>query len=174
MAAHAVSADFEEYWLEFLTAWKGCYQKVQQAAKDTPQELQWFGAVNSERKKDPLLRYLFEARNDEEHGIVDSLIAQPAMAMFRAIKDFAKAHLVLKDGVIHDIVDDHGERVAEFSHQEPHSAELKPVKDRAGRAVPAPTSHLGNAIEANPHVAADLGLQWLDRLVAVAEAMRTP
>ena len=103
MSENLVKGTFDEHWVDFSVAWKSAYNKVEQAAKDTPQERQWFGSVKNERKHDPLLRYLFEARNDEEHGVVSSAAAQPAVALFQATKDTSNVSFVMKDGRVIDV-----------------------------------------------------------------------
>lgn len=68
---------FADQWYIFLHAAKGIYTILQQGSKATAQAKQWFGGKNEERKKDPLLRYVTEARNDDEHGLEESTAVQP-------------------------------------------------------------------------------------------------
>jgi hypothetical protein len=60
---------FADTWYVFLTAAKGIYTVLEQGAKTSPQSRQWFGSVNRQRREDPLLQYLYQARDDDEHGI---------------------------------------------------------------------------------------------------------
>ena len=80
-------------------------------------------------------------------------------------------HLVLKDGHLVDVVGPDGESVANIIHQTPQKSGLLPVRDRGGNEISAPTSHLGEPMEPQPHIAADLGLRWIEALVATAVAM---
>ena len=170
---------FQVHWLDFLVQWKGAYMKVQQAAKDTPQEIQWFGDVNRERKADPLLRYLYEARNDGEHGIDDSArhsgvkyTGKTFGTWFKLLTNEDDSLLLNAEGKP-TIIDQNGE-VKEIEVTAPESR-LVEVKEFDGkRVVPPPTSHLGQAMEPKPHIAAALGLKWLRDLVAVATAMSKP
>lgn len=171
--------EFPIHWLDFLVQWKGTYTKVQQAAKDTPQEVQWFGNVNRERRGDPLLRYLFEARNDGEHGVDQSAVHTApnfsVTATFKTLK--IRTHpdgtiFVGPDGKPEMFADDEPIEGIAFNPAESH---LLPVKEYDGkRTVPPPTSHLGSAMEPTPHNAAELGLKWLRALVAAAVAMSKP
>ena len=167
---------FQTHWLDFLIQWKGTYTKVQQAAKDTPQETQWFGDVNIERRKDPLLRWLYEARNDGEHGTDVSAKHQgPGFSFTTHGKE-----VMLKlnpDGSIFlgpngkPVAFDDGKEVEQIDI-DPAESRLLPVKERDGkRWVPVPESHLGETIQPIPRVAAELGLTWLASLVEVAVAM---
>lgn len=61
--------DFTDSWYSFLHASKGIYTVLEQGAKASAQSRQWFGAKARERKADELLQYVYEARNDDEHGL---------------------------------------------------------------------------------------------------------
>jgi len=170
---------FQIHWLDFLIQWKGAYTKVQQAAKDTPQELQWFGGVARERKADPLLRYLFEARNDGEHGINYS--ARHAGSHFRFVTE-GRELLIRKndDGSIYLRPDgtpeayDDGKLVEVVEFRSAESCLLE-VKEYDGKKiVPPPTMHLGHPMEPKPHIAADLGLKWLKETISSAGSMLEP
>jgi hypothetical protein len=167
---------FEDHWTDFLIHWKGTYSKVQQAAKDTPQELQWFGGVNRERKQDPLLRWLFEARNDEEHGLVSSAVNLPHRVTFRPHNDaVAHALRVNPDGSIRALDENGNEIAADYGHPQPPESKLNEVTEYDGkRKVAPPTAHQGQSIEPKPLIAAKLGLCWLESLVATAEALQNP
>ena len=58
-----------EAWGDFLIAAGAVYSKLEQGAKGHPASEPWFGAKKAQRKADPLLAYLHQARNVEEHGI---------------------------------------------------------------------------------------------------------
>lgn len=60
---------FIELWYSFLVAAKGIYTVLEQGAKVSPQAKQWFGGIATKRRKDPLLQYLYQARDDDEHGL---------------------------------------------------------------------------------------------------------
>jgi hypothetical protein len=59
-------------WWAFLLAADGIYSKLEQGAKGTSKSEPWFGKVKHLRKTDPLLLYIHQARNSDEHGIEDS------------------------------------------------------------------------------------------------------
>ena len=170
---------FQIHWLDYLIQWKGTYNKVQQAAKDTPQEIQWFGAVNKDRRNDPLLRWLYEARNDGEHGTDVSAKHQgPGFSFTTHGKEVI---LKLKpDGSLFlgpngkPIAFDDGKEIEQIDI-DPAESRLLPVKEYDGkRWVPVPELHLGKPIQPTPRVAAELGLDWLKLLVKVAVAMSKP
>lgn len=61
--------DFLHIWTDFLLALNAVYTSLEQGAKSSPQSRQWFGGKKRERRQDPLLRYLHQARNADEHGL---------------------------------------------------------------------------------------------------------
>jgi hypothetical protein len=176
-ALRAAEGDDEihDHWLDFLIAWKGVYSKVQQAAKETPQELQWFGAVNKERKADPLLRYLFEARNDEEHGLVYSVQRDLGVYAFRVPEFTGHLKFGMDDDGNPCMVDAEGKKISELTHKDGGEISLHAVSERdSKKKVPPPTSHFDEPIEPKPIPVAQAGLRWIAALVATAEAIHTP
>jgi hypothetical protein len=165
---------FQMHWQDFLVQWKGTYMKVQQAAKTTPQEVQWFGGVNAIRRNDPLLRWLYEARNDEEHfGATDSATKRPATIEFKVVKANPGGGITFRLSDLRN--PETGELVGTDKRLRPGVAVLHEVTERDGiRKVPPPTSHLGKPMQNHPTVAATLGLQWLEALVAKAEETNKP
>ena len=167
--------EFQIHWVDFLVQWKGVYMKLQQAAKSSPQERQWFGALNNERRNDPLLRWLYEARNDEEHhGLIESAIRKPESHVYRLLKNGPISGRIDmgNPGVILDM---EGEIVAVRVSHEPEVSMLQEVVEKDGKKkVPAPTSHLGRSMPPHPILAALLGLRWIAAALAKAESMSTP
>lgn len=174
--ARISAREFQVHWLDFLIQWKGTYMKVQQAAKDTPQELQWFGAVNTERRRDPLLRYLYEARNDEEHGLALSASHSPNLYHVRAERDYSGEFLVRPVGPTEiEVFGSDGKPIGQQIGFELGTSKLEEITEKDGkRKVPPPTKHLGEPMASEPMVAASLGLRWLEALVLTAEAMSRP
>lgn len=170
---------FDINWLDFLVQWKGTYTKVQQAAKDGPRETQWFGAVNKERRNDPLLRYLYEARNDGEHGTEASAKHSPNSVKFTSYGKRVGIKVSPSGGIYlgpdgKPVVWDDG-KIVESVAFDPAESTLFEVAERdSAKKVPPPTSHLGSPMEPKPYIAADLGLKWLRSLVATAVAMTEP
>lgn len=66
------STDFKSFsraWGDFLHHLHGIYTPLEQGAKVNPNSRQWYGELKAKARKDPLLRYLTQARNSDEHGI---------------------------------------------------------------------------------------------------------
>ncbi|MGR3174178.1 MAG: hypothetical protein ACUZ8N_06220 [Candidatus Scalindua sp.] len=137
--------DFTEYekaWREFLHRIERVWIKTQAAVHTMPNWQKIESKVARLRKKDPLLNYLQQARNVEEHSISD--LAKDWEPKFEAKQK--------------------GNKV-ELSWQE-WDRPLLPVKNR-GAVYNPPNSHMGKSIEhlkrkgkAEPRVIAELALKF--------------
>jgi hypothetical protein len=168
--------DIADRWVDFITAWKATYSKVEQAAKSTPQERQWWGRVKAEGKADPLLRYIFAARNDEEHGLVQSV--ERDIGLYEMHLPPQPEGTVLRIGVMPDgqfgTMNQRGEPLAQAINVAGGALSLQTVKERSGTKVAPPTSHFDDPIEAKPLPVAEAGFRYLEELVGIAVAMHTP
>jgi hypothetical protein len=72
----------ESAWTDFLIAASTIYSKLEQGSKKNGKSRGWFGLKKRERKDDPLLRYLHQARNSDEHGIERVVERVPGSAAF--------------------------------------------------------------------------------------------
>jgi hypothetical protein len=62
-------AEFKSGWSDFLLAAGRIYTKLEQGAKSNSKSSAWFGARKHERRTDPLLTYIWHARNVDKHGL---------------------------------------------------------------------------------------------------------
>ncbi len=175
--AIAHMAVFHTHWLDFLVQWKGTYMKVQQAAKDTPQEIQWFGDLNNERRSDHLLRWLYEARNDGEHGGNPSV--KHSADTYRLVGPGPDGPTELSIRVAagggFEAVSSDGRIFPNAMVFEPGALAVQEVTERdRNRKVPPPASHLGKPIDPKPLTCAQLGYHWIAEVVQIANAMSRP
>ena len=159
-----------DHWVEFLVAWKGVYSQLQQAAKSTPQEMQWFGKINAERKKDTLLMYLYEARNDEEHGTNASVNVLPGKAKIKIEHDVRFSNIKIEDDSLF-LVDEQGKVVHGPTPISKPLLLLKPVLARGDRVIKPPHVYDGKPIIPNPLTVAQIGLQYAETLFSRALEM---
>ena len=59
----------EKAWIYFLTMTNRVYTKLENGSKTTNKSRDWYGRKKGERRNDPLLSYIKNARDAEEHGI---------------------------------------------------------------------------------------------------------
>ena len=163
---------FVDLWYTFLTAAKNIYTVLEQGAKDTPQSSQWFGAKKNERREDALLQYLFQARNDDEHGLSPVTRHQPGFTVIGGMGGSSAVRLNGTFGVGKTI------EVASLDGQPVHVLQMMPhaqlvtVYGRDKRAYPPPTEHKGKPLPSNlPFPVATLAVAYLESLIAEAEAL---
>lgn len=164
-----------DHWVEFLVAWKGTYNHIEQAAKSTPQERQWFGRVARERRQDPLLNYVFEARNDEEHGLDRSAKPHGGLAFMRADSDMV-VHGMKFDPEARTVTlcGEDGEALTEPMKLSAPGVALGAVKARGGRIIPPPPMPDDEKVPMDPIIVAGKALHFAEALVVTAEALHKP
>jgi hypothetical protein len=166
---------FEIYWSELLTAGNGVHLALEKGAKDSPQSRQWFGAKKRERRLDPLLNYMLQARNAEEHGIHPVAVrghgGEPT-----GLEAFKRGFAVgpnfrTREGVFGYFSTP--EKAAVLWRVTPPDAELIPVhNDVFGQTFDPPTEHLGRPLKSrSPLSVGRLWLIYLRRLIREAEAL---
>lgn len=167
--------EFTDLWYTFLVAAKNVYTTLEQGAKVSAQSRQWFGAKKNERRQDPLLQYMFQARDDAEHGIeaVTELVEGnlfigitsdgPTNGPVIRTMEMREDGTVFIDGVQRD--------PSAAIRETPSTAKLVPVVGRGHIVYPPPSHHLGKQLEdQGPFHVAKLTLDYLQTLVAEAES----
>lgn len=164
--------EFSDTWYTFLGAAKNVYTVLEQGAKASAQSRQWFGGVKQFRKDDELLQYLFEARNDDEHGLECSTEHVPGSLAIGVSKPGGSNTMVFNGtfgpGGSMNVTSLDGKSVL-IEKTLPH-ARLIAVNARGGRTYNPPTSHKGQPVsDRSPSNVAALGLAYLTELVTDAE-----
>lgn len=168
-------SEFSDCWYLFLVAAKNVYTTLEQGAKANAQSRQWFGGKKDDRKCDPLLQYLFQARDDDEHGLADVTKLEPGhLAIGKAAPGYSRSMTISMSAdergvpTIHELQSNDGLPV--LIENIPSRAVLLPVTGRGHIIYPVPDSHLGSAIsDQSPVHIGELGLAYLTALVADAE-----
>jgi hypothetical protein len=161
--------EFSDTWFVFLTAWKSVYTVLEQGSKVMPRSRQWFGNQSAIRRNDPLLQYLYEARNDDEHGlgeVIEHVRGQLNIGVSRpGFSSAVRFDKPIGQGITATSLDNLPVLVEGIL---PH-AKLTRIHGR-GRNYDPPTIHLGTPLISNlPIPVAKLGLAYLERMVAEAE-----
>ena len=155
----------DEGWSNFLVASKLVFTKLGAGAKGDPASESWFSRKLGQQKADPLLSYLYQARNAEEHGLN------------RSIEHAYDIRVV--DGVVLEVdvaFEANGDVTFRNSHdpnEVVHFAlkgTLKPVTDkRSGRNFAPPVEHLGAPLrDTSAFGIADAMIAYLERLLLEA------
>jgi hypothetical protein len=172
LAVVATTNDFptlEKHWASFLVSAGRVFTKLEQGAKLSSKGKAWWGNQLHQRRTDPLLRYLWHARNADEHTLQRINELQPAQAQVieptkedieqleRAMKKETRPWAPL--GMV---------------QWTPEHVVLLPVVDRGVRYEP-PKEHLGRPIDnSSPAHIAALALAYLDAMLKQAEALLSP
>lgn len=168
---------FSDIWFTFLFAWKSVYTVLQQATKVTPKIAQWYSSKETERKDDPLLQYLYEARNVDEHGLEAVTKEKPGSIGVKPVENtgvFYNGVFGFKDGkfMVPAATDRHGNPVDLNVTINPSRTILVPVVARGNRTYNPPQEHLGQRlIDSSPIGIAEVSVAYLKMLLQEAAAL---
>jgi hypothetical protein len=153
-----------EHWLDFMRAIERVWNKAEGHFSRSPKWQPWRGRYVRLRKQDPLLIYLAQARNVEEHSSEPSAVAVPGGF---SIGRGAKSVYIEKLRI------DGSGRVAEYRGSHPIEIQHPTVApagiDNRGVRYEPPTSHLGNPVQAEVIPMAELGLAFYRDFLNAAE-----
>lgn len=166
---------FTDLWYTFLTATKNIYTAIKNGSKSA-QDRQWFGAKDAERRNDELLQYLFQARDDDEHGLdMGAEHVRGSIGIGARREGFAtgvRINFLRIDGrgnAFANLESIDGLPIA-IEQRPPHIA-LRPVTGRGPVVYAPPTKHKGHEIDGRyPEPVARLALAYFEELVGEAES----
>lgn len=156
---------FNDTWFTFLTAYKSVYVAISQGAI-SPQSRQWLGARKKQRRNDDLLQWVFEARNDEEHGLARSLNQNMPLASI-TLGYMESATIEFIGNGDFKITRPDGSN-ARFTVA-PHEVEVSTINARGGRSLPPPKTCLNLTLPSpKALLIADLAIKYIDNLIEEA------
>lgn len=166
----------EEAWSDFLLATSTIYSKLEQGSKSKGTSAGWFGRKKKERKDDPLLHYLHQARNSDEHGI--ERVAERGGNQIDITDSHEPLRFNERRRKTFNIYDGQTRKL-KFENVEGIVAgpclQMIRVHDRRfGNFCDPPESHLGNPIsDQDRHLVsiAEMGLRYLIALINEAEQL---
>lgn len=163
---------FTDLWFTFLTAAKSVYTSLEQGAKTSAQSRQWFGAKSTERRNDPLIQYIYQARNDDEHGLLAGAERVDGRLAIGVAKPGFSNSMVFNstsDGAI-NVASLDGKPVL-IEHTLPHIRLIR-VHDRGGNPYDPPENHKGSILtDKSPLAIAGLMVAYLESLVSEAAVL---
>lgn len=172
--------DAEDAWWAFLVAAKGLWVQLKKGASNNQKAMTWLGTKVKFRKSDPLLNYLFHARDSDEHtvefsskGLSGGLkisSGAPILTMQRQGDVIRLVGVSPEEGKsIEDYIDPNTGAIKGLQFF-PITIRLLEATARDGTVYPSPKSHLGNTIDPNDAVqCAALALKWYEALISEAE-----
>lgn len=160
-------AEFEENWREYLQRLERVWHKANDQYRRSPSWRGWMGKYKTLRDQDPLLRYLTNARNADEHSIQDITKQLPGGVGIRPAEGNV---LIVKEMRIENgkwWINSPSPITIVFS---PAKTRLLPVENRGVR-YPVPDLHLGSALNSNNVIEiAERGLSFYENFLVEAEA----
>ena len=170
---------YSQAWSDFLSQSSRFYGKLEQGVKGCTASVPWFGQKKNTRRTDPLLSYLHQARNCDEHGL-DYIVTETGSSLVGKMAEGATtfhmaADVMLdSDGNVH-VRNPTSETPAAFTALELSDPrmELVKVKDgRSGKSFDPPEEHLGQPIADNsPPVIANLAIEYLEEMLNEATGL---
>lgn len=167
-------ATFEAAWSDLLIALNSIHSILENGASTFPKSAGWYSKKKGERRADPLLQYLKQARNADEHGIEPVARLKPGgMTIGGAGQSFDLYSLrTVPDGLGGMQIE-----VVTGPGQTPHigffgpSAKLVPVTNR-GISYAPPKEYLGARLaDQTPLTVAELGLEYHQTLLEEAATL---
>jgi len=154
-----------DHWIQFLHAIERVWSKSAAHYGKSPKWSNWHKAYLDQRRADPLLSYLVNARGAEEHTVEEVANPKPGSILIRGNSSGAAyvERLRIEQG---RVVEYRGDQPLEMS---PAHVELRTVVNR-GKSYPPPTSHLGAPLAQDVHACASAALAYYSGFLRVAEA----
>jgi len=168
----------EAAWTDFLVMANRVYVKLEQGAKNGNTSEPWFERKKHARRSDPLLSYIKNARDTDEHGLMQITERTPGQISGRVTEGTIWSGHVKSTPESAEILlhSDDPSASATFQITSPN-VKLVDVVNRGVR-YGAPTTHLGQPIpdplpNSYPHPVpvAELAIAHLEALIAEAEGL---
>jgi hypothetical protein len=158
----------DESWANFLVAVKIVFAKLGEGAKGDTKSEGWFARVLGEQRSDPLLRFLYHARNAEEHGLDRSIEQAYDIRVMAGVRLEVDATLEPNG----DVTFRNASEPREVVHFALKGTPKAIVDRRSGKTIEPPTEHLGSPIT-DPSIfgIARLAVAYLERLVCDAQQL---
>ena len=163
--------EFESAWSDFLTYLNTVSVVLKKGAKDNPQSRQWFGDEQRIMRQDPLLRYLHQARNSDEHGIEPIAVLDPGGVGFGHRQGLHIHNLVAHPGGFHGTMSTLSGEPVNVRVTPSHARLITVLDDRYGDSFDPPKEHLRQRLpDESPHTVGQHGLAYFERLVVEARS----
>ena len=165
-------AAFVDAWTDFLIALNAVPVILDASAKGNAASQKWAVQNHLGKPSDPLIQYLRQARNAEEHGLEATSRYVESSFAFGIGQNISGGTLIVKGNHIQSTLKTDNGAPLKVEIRGPHS-ELVPIVDgRFGTVFPVPTTHLGKAIkDQSPANIGLLGLTYFDGILEEAERM---
>lgn len=163
---------YEQAWTRFVDALQLAFVRFHDEGKKTFSTFQpWVGRYEGERKKDPLLHYLYKARNQVQHGSTPLEWSESRAIIGAGFHGAIYGLKIFPDGTY-----EMNSRPAEPAGNEatitisPGNPILPTIFDRVHKeTIEPPTEHLGSPLnDCSPIAVAELALSYYENILQAA------
>lgn len=166
---------FSEAWTDFLLASVSILSILEKGSQVNPTSKQWYYSTKKAGRKDPLVRYIVQARNADEHGIEAVVTHVPGGLGIG--KNGESVHIERMSS------DENGNMTI---HLRPVDGKLPTVEvrnahpklvtvydDRFGDAFDPPAEHLGHPLpDTSPYTVASKMMAYLEQVMTEARSLQ--
>lgn len=185
-------SQMSHHWWQFLHAVKTVYNVIEKSCKSDARTVEWLASVHKLRMSDQLLKYIWEARNDDEHGLKDAIERTPGGMAYGVSLPGERASM--RDQFGNTYIDNIGGAVFvsganpnsiapyKFASLDgkpirnvfvPENCVLVSVTDKKGIKYDPPLEHLGNPIvDRSPLSIGRMTTKYLEDLLQEYAALR--
>ncbi len=162
--------EFSDHWHVFLLGFHGVFTVFNEATPPSKKAENWLGRKNAERRRDGVVQYLYEARNDEHHGLIRSVTMSGGEHLYKVLPGQRILPPDPSLGRWFACDADTGVPLEIVAWQGPGPA-LTEVRNRDRQKIyGAPISHKGQIIQdLSPLHVGETGLAWIIQMVTEAE-----
>lgn len=153
-------SEFNSHWASFIVYTGSILHAIEAGADATPQGRQWYGGKRRIGRSDPLLTYMYQSRNEEEHGTSPTT---DGVHFPMGFMDKETGEVDLTPGPTKNLVIGKG----------PNLFSLNTLVDkRFGTTFPPPIEHMGKPLHDNSPIAvADKYTAYLENLIDEAASL---
>ena len=166
---------FEDSWYQMLVCGNAVDGILESTSFRDSKSQPWYGGKVSARKRDPLLEYMHQARNADEHGVANVTRLAPARFVLGAVDGPVNLHNIKWGGGQMTATvgaESTGRLAIDVTPPSPHLITVK--NEKYGDSFEPPNSHLGERLkDTSPRAVASLWLDYLERLIEESAARVT-
>lgn len=160
--------ELEEYWRQYLRHLDRVWNKAEAHFSKSPRWNGWQGQYLKQRSKDPLICYLVQARNVEEHAIEEITEKQASSFSVNPAVRGQEVTMSFRTDANGEVINFRSDAPVQIQFS-PSRVVLLPVVNR-GRTYQPPTSHMGALVDPNDLTAlATKGAQFYEEFLCAAE-----
>lgn len=164
--------EFEHAWGHFLDCLQLAFVRMHTEGKITFTSFQpWVCRYENERKNDPLLQYMYQARHQYQHGLVPIAWSAPHAVIGRGFMGHVKDIKIYPDGTYaidsQSMAPNGKEAAVEINPGEPVLVDI--FNKKYNQTFVVPSVHLGKPIaNASPRAIAQMTLSYHENMIAAA------